>query len=211
MSFWNIDLDDWISRGHFDESISAHTFNTSGGYDINSWYDEFFPEFQDIIEWYKDFLAKENLLEDEFQDIPYYSKGGWPEELLIEEYQTIDLKPYINARPRVSGGRRKVTREPDVLYKDEKEAVREERDEYDYYPLEIVRSDNLIRIITQMPLVDDKNSIKVKMYNDTSIEISIINDDALNKNYRLIEVPKDADVKTAKCKYRNGILELSFK
>jgi HSP20 family molecular chaperone IbpA len=52
------------------------------------------------------------------------------------------------------------------------------------------------------------------MYNDTSIEISIINDDALNKNkdyYHRIEVPKDADVKTAKCKYRNGILELSFK
>jgi hypothetical protein len=88
---------------------------------------------------------------------------------VTEEYQSIDLEPfisyyyYINARPRVGSGRRKETRGPDVLYKDEKEAVREERDERDYYPLEIVRSDNLIRIITQMPLVDDKNSIKVKI------------------------------------------------
>ena len=43
----------------------------------------------------------------------------------------------------------------------------------------------------------------MKIYNDRSIEISI--DD------RIIEVPKDADSETAKCTYRNGILEITFK
>jgi hypothetical protein len=28
MSFWNIDLDDWIRRRHFDESISAYALRT---------------------------------------------------------------------------------------------------------------------------------------------------------------------------------------
>ncbi|MDQ3838424.1 MAG: hypothetical protein M3297_04060 [Thermoproteota archaeon] len=41
MCFWNNDLNDWINRQHLDESISAYTFSISGGYDINSWYDEF--------------------------------------------------------------------------------------------------------------------------------------------------------------------------
>jgi HSP20 family protein len=64
-----------------------------------------------------------------------------------------------------------------------------------------------------MPLVDDKNYIKVKIYNDTSIEISV-DDNTLQKKkkyYRIIEVPKDANIETAKCTYRNGILEITFK
>jgi HSP20 family molecular chaperone IbpA len=54
----------------------------------------------------------------------------------------------------------------------------------------------------------------VKTYNDSSIEISIDDDSTLQKNkkyYRIVEVPKDADIETAKCTYRNGILEITFK
>jgi HSP20 family molecular chaperone IbpA len=100
-----------------------------------------------------------------------------------------------------------------MFYREKKEVVRGERDEQDYYLLEIVRFGDLIRIIAQTPLVDDKNNIKVKIYNDSSIEISI-DDDTLQKNkkyYCIIEVPKDADIETAKRTYRNGILEITFK
>jgi hypothetical protein len=103
MSFWNIDLEDWIRRRHFDESVSAYTFSTSGWYDDNnSWYNEY-SEFRDIIEWYEaDLLEKEDLLEEEFQDIiPHHNEQEWPEELVIEEYQTmpeeqINLEPFIS-------------------------------------------------------------------------------------------------------------------
>jgi len=81
------------------------------------------------------------------------------------------------------------------------------------YPLDITRSDGLIRITTQTPFVNDKNNIKVKVYNDKSVEISI--DDGLLQNnkkyYRVVEVPKDADIETAKCTHRNNILEITFK
>lgn len=165
MSFWNIDLDDWIRGRHFDESISAYALRTSGWYDNNnSRYNEY-SEFHDIIEWYKaDLPEKEDLLEEEFQDIPHHNKQEWPEELVIEEYQTIPEEQinlesfisyyyYINARPEVSSRRRRKTKEfkrspnhrlssyvsddsrisvysePDVLYREEKEVVRGERDE----------------------------------------------------------------------------------
>lgn len=48
-----------------------------------------------------------------------------------------------------------------------------------------MRSNDLIRITTQTPLVDDKNYIKVKIYNDRSIEISI-DDDTLKKIKNII-------------------------
>jgi HSP20 family molecular chaperone IbpA len=55
----------------------------------------------------------------------------------------------------------------------------------------------------------------VKIYNDTSIEISVDDDGGIlqkkKKYYRIIEVPKDADIETAKCRYRNGVLEITFK
>jgi HSP20 family protein len=82
------------------------------------------------------------------------------------------------------------------------------------YPLEIIRSDDVIRITTQTPLVNDKNNTNVKVCNENSIEISIDIDDSLQNNkeyYRIVEVPKDADIETAKCTYRNGVLEAAFK
>jgi HSP20 family molecular chaperone IbpA len=100
-------------------------------------------------------------------------------------------------------------RDSDVLYGEDKEVVKGEGD----YPIEITRSNDLIRITTQTPFVDDKNNIKVKIYDDNSIEISIDDVHSLNNNkyYRIIEVPKDADIETARCTYRNGVIEITFK
>jgi len=97
-------------------------FSTSGWYnndDNNNRYNKYL-EFHDIIEWYKvNPLEKEDLLEKEFQDIiPRHNKQEWPEELVIEGYQTmpgeqINLEPfipyyyYINTGPRVSNKRRR--------------------------------------------------------------------------------------------------------
>lgn len=114
MSFWNTNLDDWIRRRrHFDESVSAYMFSTSGWYDDNNWYNEYL-EFLDIVEWYKaDLLEKEDLLE-EFPNIPHYNKQEWPEKYQTMPDEQINLEPfisyyysYINASPKVGGRRRK--------------------------------------------------------------------------------------------------------
>lgn len=51
------------------------------------------------------------------------------------------------------------------------------------------------------------------IYDDNSIEISIDDVHSLNNNkyYRIVEVPKDADIETARCTYRNGVMEITFK
>ena len=221
MSFWNSNIDDWIrGRLYLDENISAYMFN-------------------DIIESY-DTDPLERV--EEFRDIiPHHSIQEWPQELMIEEYQTIlgeqtHLEPfihyyyYINAIPKVSEKekRKKKRKSPkshlnsyanddiityvypdsDVLCSEDKEVVKEGD-----YPIEINSSNDLIRITTQTRFVDDKNNIKVKIYDDNSIEISIDYAHSLNNNkyYQIVKVPKDADIETARCTYRNGVMEITFK
>jgi HSP20 family molecular chaperone IbpA len=246
MSFWNIDIDDWI-RGqlYLDENISAYMFHTTVWYGNNNSSYNRHSEFNDIIELYDANLREKDLLE-EFQDIiPHHSMQEWLQELMIEEYQTISgeqthLEPfippyyYINALPKVIGKekgkkKRKFKKSPkshlnsyandDIItyahhdsdvYSEDNEVVKEEGD----YPIEITRSNDLIRITTQTPFVDDKNNIKVKIYDDNSIEISIDDAHLLQSNkkyYRIVKVPKDADIETAKCTYRNGVMEITFK
>jgi hypothetical protein len=108
---------------------------------------------------------------EEYQTMP-------GEQIDLEPF--ISYYYYINAGPKVSNKRRgKETKEfkrslnhylssyvnddarthvypdPDVLYRGEKEVVKGEGDKQDYYPLEIIRSDEIIRITTQTPFVGD--------------------------------------------------------
>jgi HSP20 family molecular chaperone IbpA len=214
-------------------------FHTTTWYDSNNSCNRY-SEFNDIIESY-DADLRERV--EEFRDIiSHHSIQEWPQELMIEKYQTISgeqthLEPfipyyyYINAIPKVSRKeKRKFKKSPkshlnsyandddiiryvypdsDVLYSEDKELVKGQRD----YPIEVTRSNDLIRITTQTPFVDDKNNIKVKIYDDNSIEISTDDAHLLNNNkyYRIVEVPKDADIETARCTYRNGVMEITFK
>lgn len=239
MSFWDIISDEWI-RGNVDQSVSTYRFRTRRSWYHNGWYNEYL-EFHDIIQGDKDDVREEYLLE-KFYDIAHDVKQQWPNELVIEEYETIPeeqiyLEPrlshyyYIKSIADASSRRntKKFRRSQDhhrsstvnddatksVYAKSEVLSRKyvDETNEQDYYPVEIVRCDDLIRIIAQTPIVYDKNDIKVKIYNDTSIEISVHDDTQQNKKkyYHIIEVPKNANIETAKCTYRNGILEITFK
>jgi HSP20 family protein len=203
-------------------------------HDIIEWYevdvlekDLLEEEFLDILYHNKQERPKE-LVKEEYQTMPeeqmilepfisyYYCMNAIPDASNRRIIKIKKSKRSPNHRRSSSyvndDSRTFVYPEPHVLYREE--VVGGERDKQDHYPLEIVRFDDLIKIITQTPLVDDKNYIKVKIYNDTSIEISV-DDDTLQKKkkkyYRIIEVPKDADIETAKCTYKNGILAITFK
>jgi hypothetical protein len=127
-------------------------------------------------------LPHDGDLLEEFRDVLLrHNKQEWPEDLAIEEYQImfrkqINLEPFIHyyyhidAIPKVSKRRRKETKElkrssnnhlssyvnddPGILYTEEKEVVKGEEG----YPLEVIRSDDLIRITAQTPFVSDKNN-----------------------------------------------------
>jgi HSP20 family protein len=73
---------------------------------------------------------------------------------------------------------------------------------------DVITTDKDIKVTVEMPGVS-KQDIKINAY-DSSVEVSTT-ETAAKKYHRLIELPTDADVETAKSTYSNGILEITFK
>ena len=73
---------------------------------------------------------------------------------------------------------------------------------------DVITTDKDVKVTVEMPGVS-KQDIKINAY-DGSVEVSTI-ETAAKKYHRLIELPPDADVETAKSTYANGILEITFK
>ena len=72
----------------------------------------------------------------------------------------------------------------------------------------VVISDKEVKVVVEMPGIDKKD-IKVNAY-DNSVEIFTA-DTSERKYRRIMELPGESDLETAKSTYRNGILEISFK
>ena len=73
---------------------------------------------------------------------------------------------------------------------------------------DVTTSDKDVKVTVEMPGVS-KQDIKINAQ-DYSVEVSTI--ESASKKYRLlIELPKDADLETAKSTYTNGILVITFK
>jgi HSP20 family protein len=73
--------------------------------------------------------------------------------------------------------------------------------------IDVIPSGNVFKVTAEMPGLS-KEHIKLDAH-DSIIEIST--DSSAPRKYRQqIEIPPDADIKTAKSKYTNGILEIVF-
>ena len=74
-------------------------------------------------------------------------------------------------------------------------------------PLADVNStENEVKVVLEMPGIK-KEDIKINAY-DGAVEV--IADNPQRKYHKTIELPKDADIETARSKYNNGILEVTF-
>jgi HSP20 family protein len=73
---------------------------------------------------------------------------------------------------------------------------------------DVITTDKDIKVAIEMPGIS-KQDIKINAY-DGSVEVSTL-ETAPKKYRRLIELPSDADLETAKSTYTNGILEITFK
>jgi hypothetical protein len=72
--------------------LAQHTHSASAADTISIVGMMNFQNFRTLLNEDKDFLEIGDLLEEEFQDTPYYSKRGWPEELVTEKYQIMPDK-----------------------------------------------------------------------------------------------------------------------
>jgi HSP20 family protein len=71
---------------------------------------------------------------------------------------------------------------------------------------DVVSTEKEVKVTVEMPGVS-KDKIKIDAY-DSTVEVK--SEDPQHKYHKIIDLPLEADVETAKSKYNNGILEVTF-
>jgi HSP20 family protein len=202
MSFWGIEPEDWFRRFFGGREGNPRT----GG-----WRRDVFREFEDMRR------EMERMFEEEFRDI----QSTAPKEL-VREYETPEggkvkeIGPLVygysmtigpDGKPKVrefgnvrsAGGLGGGVSSPEAT----RALLRSERE-----PLaDVVTSDKEVKVVVEMPGIDKKD-IKVNIY-DNSVEI-FTTDTSQRKYRRVVELPEETDLETARSTYRNGILEITF-
>jgi HSP20 family protein len=202
MSFWGIEPEDWFRRFFGGREGNPRT----GG-----WRRDVFREFEYMRR------EMERMFEEEFRDI----QSTAPKEL-VREYETPEggkvkeIGPLVygysmtigpDGKPKVrefgnvrsAGGLGGGVSSPGAT----RALLRSERE-----PLaDVVISDNEVKVVVEMPGIDKKD-IKVNVY-DNSVEI-FTTDTSQRKYRRVVELPEETDLETARSTYRNGILEITF-
>ena len=201
MSFWGIEPEDWFRRFFGSREGNPRT----GG-----WRRDVFREFEDMRR------EMERMFEEEFRDI----QSTAPKEL-VREYETPEGDKVKEIGPLVYGysmtigpdGKPKVREFGNVRSAGglggvsspgaTRALLRSERE-----PLaDVVTSDKEVKVVVEMPGIDKKD-IKVNI-NDNSVEI-FTTDTSQRKYRRVVELPEETDLETARSTYRNGILEITF-
>ena len=71
---------------------------------------------------------------------------------------------------------------------------------------DVTTTDKDVKVVVEMPGIEKKD-IKINAHDDT---VEVFTTDTAERKYRkIIEVPSEADIETAKSTYKNGILEIS--
>jgi HSP20 family molecular chaperone IbpA len=74
---------------------------------------------------------------------------------------------------------------------------------------DVIVTDKKIKFVSQLPINNKREDIKVVARNDNSVTISHLNSEG--KRYtRTSVIPYDIDVETARSTYRNGVLDITF-
>ena len=192
MSFWDIEPSDWFKK----------YFQGRSGFD-------------DV---FKSFDEMRNRMEREFEEGFKQFESSTPKDL-VREYETPEGAKVREYGPFVYGysmtvgpdGRPKVREFGNV-----KSPFQKGRGGFSTRPLissereplvDISTTDKEIRVVVEMPGVNKEN-IKINAY-DSTLEVTA-QEGAAKKYHETIELPEEADLATAKSKYNNGILEITF-
>jgi HSP20 family protein len=73
---------------------------------------------------------------------------------------------------------------------------------------DITTTDKEVKVVLEMPGIK-KEDIKINAY-DEKVEVKTKDDSSARKYHKIIDLPKSADIGTARSTYNNGILEVTF-
>ena len=74
---------------------------------------------------------------------------------------------------------------------------------------DVIVSDEIIKVVLQLPINNKRENIQVIAYSDNSITISYLSPEG-KRSSRTSALPYGIDIETASSTYRNGILEITF-
>jgi HSP20 family molecular chaperone IbpA len=74
---------------------------------------------------------------------------------------------------------------------------------------DVIITDKNIKVVSQLPINNKKENIKVVAHDDNSMTISHLNSEG-KRCTRTSVIPYDIDFETSKATYKNGILEITF-
>jgi HSP20 family protein len=128
---------------------------------------------------------------------------------VVREVDIVLDSSYPVARPNKNANVRKFKRKVEsVPVSDKPVGSRIEKVEHDSNE-DIVVSDKVIKIVSQLPINNKKKNIKVVANDDYAITISYLNNEG-NRCTRTLDIPHNINLETARATYKNGILEVTF-
>lgn len=196
MSFGNNDPNEWFRR----------FFGGSGplGRRGEGWFNDIFTGFDEMRK------QMEREFEEQFRDVQTKA----PKEL-VREYETSEGDKVREIGPFVYGysvtigpdGKPKVREFGNVRSNNRGGFGTRPQFSAEREPLaDIINSDKEVKVVVELPGVSKEN-LRVNAY-DNSVEILANTGD--RKYRRIVDLPADADIETARSSYRNGILEIIF-
>ena len=184
---------------------------------IERWMDIFSDDEPDLMAL--ELVREFNKLKKKFYDIRNDDMNEWGEsseiymgirsEVVREEVGVVLDSFYPVARPNKNAKVRKFKRKIETLPVPGKAVKsRIEKVEKDFSE-DVIVSDKNIKIVSQLPINNKKENVKVVANEDYSITIYHLNNEG-KRCTRTLDIPYNIDSEAAKATYKNGILEVKF-
>ena len=215
MNDWDIYIEEWISRSSM--AFAVYEFDLIKeesfiGFDkITEDFDRIFNDELNDLEFSGSYMDVSNdNVKDEVDIIMYAS---FPSNIKLNK-NTQKRKTKRNAKPASVKGRKHLNSysynltDGDNITGSTVPLPIIENEEREYLE-DVIVTDKSIKVVSQMPINNRKEDIKVVAYSNNSVIISYLGYEGNNCRSTLV-IPYNIDIETARSTYRNGILEITF-
>lgn len=194
MTYWNIEQDEWFSEArrilpflekglgsNFLDEVLAGLSKMNEGFEL--------LEKQTPKEQVSEYVNSEGTKVRKIGPIVYgYSMTIGPEgKPVIREFSNVQRGHLYGLHADVRPTRPEIGEEREPM-------------------IDVLATEGNVKVTVEMPGVE-KDKIKIDAY-DNTVEVTSL--EPARNYHKLINLPTEADVKTARSKYNNGILEITF-
>jgi hypothetical protein len=215
MNDWDIYIEEWISRSSM--AFAVYEFDLMKeesfiGFDkITEDFDRIFNDELNDLEFSGSYMGvSSNNVEDDVDIIMYAS---YPSNIKLNEnaqkrktkrnakHASVKRRKHLNSYTYNLTDGDNITGSTVPLPLIENEGGQ--------YLEDVIVTDKSIKVVSQMPINNRKEDIKVVAYSNNSVTISYLDSEGNNCSSTLV-IPYNIDIETARSTYRNGILEITF-